>query len=201
MRKRFIGGFIKKKKHPLLFATFFFGIVASIVVVFIFIVLTLQRLPSPENFGERSINQTTKLYDRTGKILIYEIYGDEKRTIVPFSQIPEIVKQATLAAEDNDFYTQPAFDLKAIARAMWNNIKSGKITQGGSTITQQLVKKTLLSDERTYTRKIKELILAIQLESKYSKDEIFGFYLNQIPYGSTAYGIESASQLYFNKFW
>ncbi|TSC52770.1 MAG: 1A family penicillin-binding protein [Parcubacteria group bacterium LiPW_41] len=201
IRKRSISGFIKnkKRKYPLFFATFFFGIIACIVVVFVFFILTLQKLPSPENFGERSINQTTKLYDRTGKILIYEIHGDEKRTIVPFSEIPEIVKKATLAAEDNDFYTQPAFDLKAIARAMWNNIKSGEITQGGSTITQQLVKKTLLSDERTYTRKIKELILAIQLESKYSKDEIFGFYLNQIPYGSTAYGIESASQLYFNK--
>ncbi|MFA5870535.1 MAG: transglycosylase domain-containing protein [Candidatus Paceibacterota bacterium] len=189
----------KKHQYPLLFATFFFGIIACVVVVFVFIVLMLQKLPSPENFGERAVNQTTKLYDRTGKFLIYEIHGDEKRTVIPFSEIPEVVKQATLAAEDSDFYHQPAFDWKAIVRAMWNNIRSGKITQGGSTITQQLVKKTLLSDERTYTRKIKELILAIQLESKYSKDEIFGFYLNQIPYGSTAYGIESAAQLYFNK--
>jgi len=201
LRKKSSVNFIKNKKHqyPLLFATFFFGIAACVVVVFIFIILTLQKLPSPENFGERAINQTTKLYDRTGKFLIYEIHGNEKRTVIPFSEIPKIVKQATLAAEDNDFYTQPAFDWKAIIRAMWNNIKSGKITQGGSTITQQLVKKTLLSDERTYTRKIKELILSIQLESKYSKDDIFGFYLNQIPYGSTAYGIESAAQLYFNK--
>jgi len=199
--KKYISVLIKnkKRKYPLLFATFFFGVVACVVVLSVFIVLTLQKLPSPENFGDRLINQTTKLYDRTGKSLIYEIHGDEKRTVIPFGEIPEIVKQTTLAAEDSDFYHQPAFDWKAIVRAMWSNIRSGKITQGGSTITQQLVKNTLLSNEKTYTRKIKELILATQIESRYSKDEIFGFYLNQIPYGSTAYGIESASQLYFNK--
>lgn len=189
----------KKREYPLLFMTFFLGIIACIVVIFIFFVITLQKLPSPENFGERQINQSTKLYDRTGKILIYEIHGDEKRTVIPFNEIPDAVKKSTLAAEDDNFYNQPAFDIKAIMRAMWTNIKNGKISQGGSTLTQQLVKKTLLSDERTYTRKIKELILAVRLESKYSKDQIFEFYLNQIPYGSIAYGVESASQIYFNK--
>ncbi|MEW5805437.1 MAG: PBP1A family penicillin-binding protein [Patescibacteria group bacterium] len=158
------------------------------------------NLPSPEGFDQRIINQSTKILDRTGKTILYEVHGEEKRTVVSFDQIPEIMKQATLAAEDAEFYSHPAFDIKSMFRGLFiNPIFRGTSVQGGSTITQQLVKNVFLTPERTVARKIKELILAIKLEKKYSKDQILEFYLNQIPYGSNAYGIESASQTFFNK--
>ncbi|OGG40524.1 hypothetical protein A2116_02450 [Candidatus Jorgensenbacteria bacterium GWA1_49_17] len=165
----------------------------------IYVTALMKGLPSPEQFGERKISQSTKLYDRTGEVLLYEIHGEEKRTVVPFNEVPEFLKEATLAAEDANFYNQPAFNLKGIARAFIVNLKEGRLSQGGSTITQQLARSAFLSTEKTITRKVKELILAIELESKYSKDEIFALYLNQIPYGSNAYGVEAASQIYFNK--
>ncbi len=156
-------------------------------------------LPSPNNFSINKIAQSTKIYDREEKTLLYEVYGEEKRTVVSFEEIPGVMKQATLATEDVDFYNQPAFDWKSIIRAFLINLKEGKIAQGGSTITQQLAKNIFLTREKTLSRKLKELILAIQLESKYSKDEILYFYLNQIPYGSNAYGVEAASQTFFGK--
>ncbi len=165
----------------------------------VFIIVTLRELPAPDQFGNREVSQSTKLYDRTGQTLIYEIYGNEKRTIVPFAEIPDTLKNAVLAAEDSNFYNEPAFNWRGILRAFIANLKSGAVTQGGSTLSQQLVKNTLLSPERTVTRKIKELILATKLESKYSKQDIFSFYLNQIPFGSNAYGVEAASQIYFGK--
>lgn len=158
-----------------------------------------RNLPSPDQFNTRTIAQSTKIYDRTGQVLLYEIHGEEKRTIIPFEQIPEQVKQATLAIEDSEFYQHQAFDWRALIRALLNNILKGSIAQGGSTITQQLVKNAFLTQERTITRKLKELILAIQVERHFTKDEIFNFYLNQIPYGANSYGIEAASQTYFNK--
>ena len=165
----------------------------------LYLMITFRDLPPLSEFSSRLVNQSTKIYDRSGQILLYEIHGDEKRTIVPFDSMPEYLKQATLAAEDVNFYNEPAFDWKGIARALIINIKERKISQGGSTITQQLVKNVFLTPEKTFTRKFKELFLAIELESKYSKKEIFDFYLNQIPYGSNAYGTEAASQTYFNK--
>src|SRR3989344_3809336 len=165
----------------------------------LYLMITFRDLPPLSAFCSRRINQSTKIYDRSGQILLYEIHGDEKRTIVPFDSMPEYLKQATLAAEDVNFYNEPAFDWKGIARALIINIKERKISQGGSTSTQQLVKNVFLTPEKTFTRKFKELFLAIELESRYSKKEIFDFYLNQIPYGSTAYGTEAASQTYFNK--
>ncbi len=180
----------------LAFGTF---ILSAAAIGLLYFALIMRNLPAPDQFSKREVSQSTKLYDRTGKTLLYEIHGEEKRTVIPFDEIPISIKQATLAAEDANFYNQPAFDWRGILRAFWVNLKQGAITQGGSTITQQLVKKTLLSDERTISRKIKELILAIELESKYNKEEIFSFYLNQIPYGSNAYGVEAASEIYFGK--
>ncbi|MFH0806631.1 MAG: transglycosylase domain-containing protein [Candidatus Brennerbacteria bacterium] len=169
--------------------------VGSVVWAF----FTVQSLPSPDNFRERQISQSTKLYDRTGEHLLYEIHGNEKRTVIAFEEVPLHVKNATLAAEDAEFYHQPAFDWRGILRAFIANIQEGRTVQGGSTITQQLAKNAFLTSEKTYIRKIKELILALEFEDQYSKDEIFGFYLNQIPYGSNAYGVEAASQTYFGK--
>ncbi len=174
------------------------GIVAFFIIGAGYVLFLIRNLPSPSDLSTREIAESTKIYDRTGTVLLYEIHGDEKRTIISFDQIPDIVKQATLAAEDLGFYTEPAFDWKAIGRAIITNIKKREFSQGGSTITQQLVKNVFLTSEKTITRKIKELVLAVQLESKYNKDDILGLYLNQIPYGSNAYGIEAASQTYFS---
>ncbi len=173
-------------------ALFFIIGTRSLYVIF-------RSLPNPERITERSIAQSTKIYDRTGSILLYEIHGEEKRTIVAFNDIPQTVKQATLAAEDVHFYQHSGIDIKGIARAFFVNLLRGDISQGGSTITQQLVKNSILTSERTFTRKIKEAILSLLIEKKYSKDEILGLYLNQIPYGSNAYGVSAAAETYFNK--
>lgn len=170
---------------------------ASLVLLYTAYVST--QLPAPSQLGARRAVESTKIYDRTGKILLYEIHGEENRTVVPFSKISPFVKSATLAAEDANFYSQPGFDWKAIVRAFIVNLRRGEWVQGGSTITQQLAKNVFLSPEKTLTRKLKEVALALQLEKKFSKDEIFEMYLNQVPYGSNAYGIEAASQTFFSK--
>ncbi len=189
----------KKKFTKLIVSGCIFGFFGLLVVGSVYIAILIQTLPSPEQFNVQRVSQSTKIYDRKGEVVLYEIHGEEKRTVVPFEQIPDVVKKATLAAEDADFYNQPAFDWKGILRALYANIRQGKTAQGGSTITQQLAKNVFLSPEKTITRKVKELILALELESKYSKEEIFYFYLNQIPYGSNAYGVEAATQSYFGK--
>src|SRR3989344_5514801 len=159
-----------------------------------------KELPNPQQFvSSHQVSQSSKIYDRTGEILLYEIYSEEKRTIVPFEKIPDYVKKATIAIEDKNFYEHPAFNWRSLVRAFLTNLIKGSVVQGGSTITQQLAKNTFLSSEKTYERKIKELILAYWIEKKYSKDEILNLYLNQIPYGNNAYGIEAASKTYFGK--
>lgn len=158
-----------------------------------------KNLPDPKLFDQRQISQSTKIYDRAGEVLLYEVHGEEKRTIIPASEIPDFVRQTTLAIEDSEFYTHSAFNWRSIIRAFYINLTRGRVVQGGSTITQQLAKNAFLTPDRTITRKIKELFLSYQLEKKYSKDEILDLYLNQIPYGSNAYGIEAAAQTFFNK--
>ena len=158
-----------------------------------------KDLPDPAKISERQITESTKIFDRTGTVLLYDIHGEEKRTVVPFAQISDYVKKATIAVEDANFYNHIGLDLRGILRAALYNLINRDISQGGSTITQQFIKKSILSDERTWSRKIKEAVLALELERKYSKNEILGFYLNQIPYGSNAYGIEAAAQTFFSK--
>ena len=159
----------------------------------------IRDLPNPQRITERSIAESTKIFDRTGKILLYEIHGEEKRTLVSLTDVPENLKNATLVAEDINFYKHIGLDWRGILRAFFINLLRGNISQGGSTITQQLVKNSVLTSERTFTRKIKEALFSLELERKYSKDEIFEWYLNQIPYGSNAYGINAAAQTYFAK--
>ena len=175
----------------------FFFIVSVAVAGTVYVVLTIRSLPTPDQFSTREVSQSTKIYDRTGTVLLYEIHGQEKRTVIPYSEIPDYVKEATVAVEDSSFYTRPAIDIFGIARALWADIRAGRFVQGASTITQQLARNMFLSPEKTIDRKIKEVILAFELEAKYSKDQILDFYLNQIPYGSNAYGVEAASQTYF----
>src|SRR3990167_265781 len=173
-------------------------VIGTIILFSLF--LYLQRtLPDPESIATRKVGESTKIYDRTGEILLYDIHGEEQRTIIPWEQIPDTIKKATLASEDSDFYNHKGLDLRGIARAFLKDIINLGVSQGGSTITQQLVKKALLGDERTISRKIKEAVLSIEIERKFTKDEIFWMYLNQIPYGSNAYGIESAAKEFFDK--
>ncbi|TXH07179.1 MAG: penicillin-binding protein [Candidatus Moraniibacteriota bacterium] len=158
-----------------------------------------KDLPSPGNVRDRFIAESTKIYDRSGAHLLYEVHGEEKRTVIPFSDMPDVVKYATISLEDQDFYNHFGIKFSSIARAIFKDIITLEKAEGGSTITQQLVKNTLLSNEKSIIRKVKEVILAIELETKYSKDEILEMYLNEIPYGSNAYGIEAAAQTFFGK--
>ena len=173
-------------------------VLGSIVSLSAFLFLE-RTLPDPETIATRKIGESTKIFDKTGKILLYDIHGEQKRTIIPWDQIPTSIKNATLASEDINFYNHKGFDIKGISRAFFNNLKHFRLSQGGSTITQQLVKNALLGQEKTFSRKIKEIILSIEIERRFSKDQIFWMYLNQIPYGSNAYGIEAASETFFNK--
>lgn len=161
--------------------------------------ISTLKIPTLETFKERKVTQSTKIYDRSGKILLYDIFQSQKRTVVPFDQISPYIKQATMAIEDQDFYTHKGIKPTAFLRALLVNITSLSYSQGGSTITQQVIKKTILSDDKTPTRKIKEWILALRLEKMLTKDEIFELYLNEIPYGGNFYGVEEASQAYFGK--
>lgn len=158
-----------------------------------------RDLPRPDKIIDRSIAQTTKILDRTGEHLLFEVHGAEKRTIIKLEDIPEYVKWGTILTEDKNFYQHEGFDLKGIARAVITDVLTASPSQGGSTLTQQLIKNALLSNEKVISRKIKELVLAYQIERKFSKDQILQMYFNEIPYGSVVYGIESASQYYFNK--
>ena len=185
----------KIRKKILLWASAAILFFALLVVVF----AATINLPDIADFNERKVAQSTKIFDRTGQILLYDVHGEEKRTVIPFEEIPKNIKNATIALEDDSFYRHYGFRPLSFVRAVVNNTLHGSYAQGGSTITQQVVKNTLLTGEKTITRKLKEIILALKLERKYPKDEILNLYLNQIPYGSGAYGIESAAQTFFAK--
>lgn len=188
------------------------GVFAGLLALLGFVAFISRDLPNPNSLTQRSISQTTKIYDRTGTHVLYEIFGDENRTLkqlqtgfcgdsseleLDASGIPLFVVQATIAAEDHSFCQHGGFDFKGLGRAVIQNLMGNRV--GGSTLTQQLVKNAILSGEKTLTRKTKELILSVELERRYTKDEMLQIYLNEIPYGSTYYGIEAASQNYYKK--
>jgi penicillin-binding protein 1C len=156
-----------------------------------------RDLPSPNKLSEKNFQQSTKIYDRNG-VLLYNVFGEQNRTLVKLDRIPDDLKNATVAIEDQNFYKHRGFDLLGLARAMRDAVFEKKVT-GASTLTQQLVKNALLTPERTITRKMKEFILAVQIERRYDKDEILQIYLNEIPYGGTAWGSEAAANQYFGK--
>lgn len=176
----------------------FLFLAACFLLLGLFIYYTYD-LPMPEKFAENPFVQSTKIYDRTGKVLLYDIYGEEKREVVPFNQISDNLKHAVLASEDARFYQHGGIDIQAIARSVFVDITNQATDQGASTITQQLIRSVYLTNQKTLGRKIREIVLSIELEQKYSKDQIFDWYLNKIPFGSNAYGAEAASQTYFNK--
>lgn len=191
---KFLSHLKKIKKLPkirLLLLTF---LIISSVIFYFFI---LKDLPLPTKLSSPNNPQSTLIYDRNGKLL-YNIYDKKNQTFIPLSSIPKHMQEATIAIEDKDFYRHGAIDLKGITRAVISIIFKQQL-QGGSTLTQQLVKNSLLTQERTIPRKIKEIILAFATELIYSKNQILEMYLNQSPYGGLAYGIEAAAQNYFGK--
>lgn len=179
--------------------SFFAGVLATIIFIVVpfWSYQWLQSLPNPQLLKRRDLEVATKIFDRKGTLL-YEIYADQNRTPLSLSEIPTYVQQATIAIEDRDFYHHQGFSIKGMVRAAKEIVINGKV-QGGSTISQQLIKSALLSPEIRITRKIKELFLALWAEQIYTKDQILEMYLNQVPYGGTAWGVESASQTYFGK--
>lgn len=184
-----------------LFRLIKFFFVLGFIGVFIAALLALwyiKDLPDPSNILSQGFAESTKIYDRTGKELLYQI-GQERRTVITLEELPAHARWTTLVAEDADFYKHPGIDVTGILRAAWNDLRNRALEQGGSTITQQFVKNALLTPEKTFSRKFREVVLSFWIETKYTKDEIFAFYLNQIPYGANAFGIEQASRAYFGK--
>lgn len=190
-----------KKKIKLLSSLTTVGLIMVLGFIFFFIgviIYFFTQIPSPQELQNRLVAQSTKIYDRNGELL-YDIFQNQNRTPIKLEEIPESVKQATIAIEDKDFYKHQGFSFIGIARAFFDSVTSRRIEGGGSTLTQQLVKNALLTSEQSLTRKIKEFILAVEVERVYSKNQILEMYLNEIPYGGTAYGIEAAANLYFGK--
>jgi penicillin-binding protein 1C len=174
------------------------------VVVFGFIIVAClavlyfaTTVPSIQEIGSQQIGQSTKIYDRTGTVLLYDVNNGQKRTLVSFDQIPQSVKDATIAIEDQQFYTEPAFDIKGILRALFVDITTHSFAEGGSTLTQQLARTAFLTLDQTISRKIREFILAVKLNEYYSKDQILALYLNEVPYGPNISGVGEASMDYF----
>lgn len=179
------------------YLTFAF-LILCIFIIGLFFYYT-WNLPRPEKFTESPFIQSTKIYDRTGKVLLYNIYGEEKREIVSFDKISDNLKHAVLASEDTRFYEHGGIDFEGILRAILTDLRLQSTGQGGSTITQQLIRTVYLTNQKTVARKVREMVLSIELEKRYSKDQIFGWYLNAVPFGQNTYGVETASQTYFNK--
>ncbi|MBL1434134.1 PBP1A family penicillin-binding protein [Candidatus Wolfebacteria bacterium] len=165
------------------------------------LILWIALLPTPDlnAFEERKVIQSTKIYDRTGEFLLYDLSQDIKRSLVPLSDISPFIQNATIAIEDDRFYEHFGIRPISFVRALLVNITKGSFVQGGSTITQQVVKNSILTREKSITRKLKEWIIAVKLERVYSKDQILSVYLNESPYGGNLYGVEEASRAFFGK--
>jgi penicillin-binding protein 1C len=181
-------------KNTLLFLLGLFFVFVSVILIWV----SNLQLPDFKSFADRKIQSSTKIYDRTGEILLYDIHRDIKRTIIPYEEMGVNVLNSTVAIEDSEFYQHNGIRIRSIFRAVWANL-SGRKTQGGSTITQQLIKNTLLTPKVTLSRKVKEWILAIKIENLMGKEEILALYLNEAPYGGNIYGIKEASKAFFGK--
>ncbi|MDD3046336.1 MAG: transglycosylase domain-containing protein [Candidatus Pacebacteria bacterium] len=188
----------KNKKH-LIFKIFLALSGIFILGCFVFLFLIIRDFPRPEVFAETSMSQNTNIYDRTGEVLLSSIYGEEKRKYVKLEDIPDVLKQAIISTEDANFYNHIGIDFTGILRAIKINLKTFSLSQGASTLDQQLIRSTFLSKEKTADRKIKEIILALELDRRYEKDQILEWYINQVPFGINIYGAEEAANTYFKK--
>lgn len=155
------------------------------------------KIPDLQSFDQRIVAQSTKIYDRTGEVLLFDVHKNIQRTIIPFTDISRHIKNASVAVEDSEFYEHNGVRPLAIVRAVFLQPLRGKRVQGGSTITQQVVKNSILTSERKISRKLKEWILALKLEQNFSKEQILELYLNESPYGGNLYGVEEASWAFF----
>ncbi len=189
----------RKKRHILRRIFVFFISLVFIATGSVALWISSFRIPDLAALGERRVSESTKIYDRTGEVLLYDLHRGVKRSVVPFEEISPHSKDAAIALEDAHFYEHKGIELKSILRAILANLGSGSFGQGGSTITQQVVKNSLLTGEKKISRKLKEWVLALKLEKVLAKDEILALYLNEAPYGGNIYGIEEASRSYFNK--
>lgn len=188
--------FDKARILSLLVTLFFVGVVGSILLTVALFAFYAKDLPRPDKV-RRMEGISTVITDRND-IVLYDVYSDQNRIPVEFSDMPKTLREATIAIEDKDFYKHQGFDFRGMLRAVKNMLLRQGL-QSGSTLTQQLVKNVLLTQERSLPRKIKEFILSLQIEKKYSKDQILQMYLNEAPYGGPYWGVESASQAYFGK--
>jgi len=193
LRKKHLLGFIIRFYKPLI-ALIAIGTIAVIIIVF----QIASQLPDVEMISTYVPDETTKIYSSEGG-LIADLHKEENRAIVPINQISDYVKLALLAAEDSNFYNHYGIDIKGIARAFVVNVIHGSAVQGASTITQQLARNVFLNKRKKIIRKIAEILLSLQIEKHYTKEEIMEFYLNQVYWGHNSYGIESAASLYFGK--
>jgi 1A family penicillin-binding protein len=190
------GSVTRSKRIAKLSKIGFIGVIGFFVVLILLFPIFAFTLPSPEEIVRRE-GFSTKILDRNDKVL-YDIFEDKKRSPVELEDIPEYLKQAVISIEDKNFYEHEGIDPFGMLRG-FSRVFTRGYAQGGSTLTQQLVKLALLTPERTITRKIKEFILTVQIERKYSKDEILQMYLNEVPFGGTVWGVETAAQTYFGK--
>lgn len=202
------GKFDKSKVRKILYigiGVVFFLVCAGLIAAGVYLKGLQSSLPSPDQLVDRSSDQSTQIFDRNGELL-YTVYGNQNREFVPIDKIPEHTKWAVLAAEDIEFYQHKGLDYAGIVMSAIQNISKGSITRGASTITQQLVKNTILYDilgdeiyRQTYSRKIKEILVTMQVEQTLTKDEILQMYMNEIPLGGVNYGFQAAANAYFGK--
>jgi 1A family penicillin-binding protein len=190
--------FVHKHKRAILvwgFSAFF--VLSGLIALW---AATLQ-IPDLASLANRKVEQSLKIFDRTGSVLLYDIHHNQQRTVVPLTQISPNIQHAVLAIEDPSFYQHGGIEPKAILRAIVGNLTGGIffVASGGSTLTQQVVKGSILTNDRTISRKLKEWILAIKMERVFSKEQILELYLNQVPFGGSIYGAEEASQTFFGK--
>lgn len=195
--KRKVGRPKKKKSLLLPYFSSLFVTFAFLAAAYLVYDVGIKDLPQATDLSNKAQSVTTRILDRNGQLL-FRIYEDENRTLIPIGEVSSYLKDATVAIEDQNFYKHHGFSIKGIFRAMWKNF-SKQTVQGGSTITQQLVKNRLLSNEKTYRRKLRELLLSLLVERIYTKEQILEMYLNTVAYGGSTYGIEETAWRYFNK--
>jgi len=195
MKKYTLGYYLREIFWGVAGALFMVFLGTSIATLFIY----KNQTPSVAEISSYRPPQTSTIFDRSGEIVLYKIHGEENRKVLSHDEIPDVVRIATIATEDKNFYSHFGIDFLSILRALRTNVEKGEISQGGSTITQQLARNVFLTREKTLKRKFMETLIAFKIEKNFSKDEILDRYLNQVPYGSNAYGISAAAEVFFNK--
>lgn len=198
-RKKSLFADILHARHPLIKTAFI--AVGCLLIGFgaTLLLVAIAPLPDLDTLSNRKISESTRILDKTGQTVLYDLNPDVTRDMIPLQEVSPNIQKATLAIEDSGFYYHSGVSIPSIIRAILVDIKTGSLAQGGSTITQQVIKNTLLTNEKSVIRKMHEWVLALKLEQRYSKDQILELYFNNTPYGGTIYGVEAATRAYFGK--